>query len=529
MARKHGILRLVCFVGLALGIMFIGAIAALYILHGNIGFFKATVSEGFYESLRECDILLSNPLTRDEANKNLGDLEKDARSIDSKLSLLKRRRILAYHEARFVPDYQESAQKAANTFTNSGAIAALASEALLMQEPNAETAANIRILAPRLHKSAFEPVMLFLYILINDMGNPAKALTIAHKEALWARDSLDNEIAANLLLLRIISGDRSVAQKVLDTLTFSTILKARFFYDYGEPQKSAQLLHQATDEESTVLHADALYLSGNIETARMLWKTLAADKISPLTKTRSLYNLAASASTANESLHFLEQLFTGYSFTDSKDYAIFAAIRYTRLLESEQALSILQDMETDPLIDLEIQRRLSEARSLDKSIAETWVLLDKYPNDERIYKWAAYFFDYQKRYTETAILEKRALMQGISGTWLDIHKALTLMREKRFDEAEELYSLVKEPIWQVPANIALIQEARRSTTAALMSYQRAAELVSDSEHAAILHLRISHCLRALNRESESRAALERSLELNPNYLSARVEMRRFNL
>jgi tetratricopeptide (TPR) repeat protein len=536
MAQKHLMLRFVCLTGFVLGILFVGAIIALH-LHNNGGFFKSaekSAPESFFQTLLECDRLLDDPLKRDEARTMLKDLEKDAVSLEAKLSLLKRLRILAYHENRFVQEYQNSAQKAADDFPKSGALAALASEALLLEEPvlSNERIVQIRTLAPRLHKTDLEPVMLLLYILTKDMESPTQALSIPYKESLWAKgDSLDPILATNLLLLRIISGDKSVAQTVLNTISLSPLLKAQFFYDYGEPYKAAELLHEARDEKSMILHADALYRAGTIDTARILWRALISDtQISAAARIRSFYNLASTAATKEEASELFKRLFIEVPDFAEEEYARFATIRYTRLLDTEQAIAILEDMPSDPLILLEIHRRRSESLTLEKSIAETWVLLDRYPHDERIFMWAAYFFDYQKWYSETAILEKRAEQHGITGAWLDIHQALTLMREKDFDAAEaELQRLLSvNPVWQVPANIALIQEAKRSTTAALRSYEKAAELVNDPEQEAILQLRISHCLRALNRESESRAALERSLELNPNYLSARVEMRRFN-
>jgi tetratricopeptide (TPR) repeat protein len=536
MAQKQLVLRFVCLAGFILGIVFLGGIM-LFHWQSNQSFFKNTqagASESFYQTLLECDRLLNDPLERDDAYKLLKSLEKDALGLEARLSLLKRLRLLAYRETRFVPDYQKTAEKAAAAFPTSGPLAALASEALLLEEPvlSSERAAGIRTLAPRLHKTDLEPVMLFLYILTEDMKSPERALTLPYKESLWAKsDSLDPIVATDLLLLRIISGDKSVTQTVLNTLTLTSLLKARFFYDYGDPAQAAQLLRQATDETSTVLHADALYRAGALESARILWKTLIADsRVSTTTKTRSFYNLAATAATKDESSRLLERLFAEVPGVTQEADALFATLRYTRLLEPEQAIAILDRIDEEPLIELEIHRRRSQTRSLEKSIAETWVLLDRYPNDERIYQWAAYFFDYQKWYTETAILEKRAERHGITGKWLAIHQALTLMRNKNFDEAEAaLQTLLSSyPVWQVPANIALIQEARRLTTAALSSYQKAAEMVNDPEQEAILQLRISQCLSALNRDSESRAALERSLELNPNYLSARVAMRRFN-
>jgi tetratricopeptide (TPR) repeat protein len=161
-------------------------------------------------------------------------------------------------------------------------------------------------------------------------------------------------------------------------------------------------------------------------------------------------------------------------------------------------------------------------------VAETWLLLGRHPEDEGLYQWAAYFFDYQRRYEETAQALKNAGYQGLDGYWAELHRALALLREGRFDEGEELLQTIPPSavIWQAPANIGRLLEARRASAAALEYYETAASLVKNSRAAAGVQLRIAQCLRALGRDRESRRVLEYALDLDPENLNARLELRR---
>jgi tetratricopeptide (TPR) repeat protein len=468
----------------------------------------------------------------EKADKTLDSLEKKATTIETWLSLLKRRRTLALKETQFISAYRESARKASDKFPASGSLALIASESLLMRAPSDAATTDISTFAPRLYGTAFAPLSLSLYILAGALQTPEEALKIPYKESLWNYPGeLDAELATDLLLLRIIAGDRAGAAAVLNTTAAPLMLSAEFFYDYDDPLRAAQLLSKSSDEKSMALQADALYRAGLTANASTVWTALSGtDSTSPDTKVRSLYNLSAAAGTPEESLAILTRLFAEVPWTPNNQYLVYATIRYTRLLNRDEALTLLKATKQDTLTALEMHRRQAESQALDKSIAETWMLLDTYPDDERMYRWAAYYYDYQERPAETAILIRWAERRGITGAWLNLHKGLSSIRESRLDDAENYLQAVpaETAFWQAPANIALIREARRSPTTAIEYYQKALDRLPDQTNAARLQLHISHCLRSLGRESESRAALEQSLKLDPDYLDARIELRRFN-
>jgi tetratricopeptide (TPR) repeat protein len=167
----------------------------------------------------------------------------------------------------------------------------------------------------------------------------------------------------------------------------------------------------------------------------------------------------------------------------------------------------------------------------DRTAAEAWTLLGRYPGDQRLYRWAAWYFDFQRRGSEGAVLIKTAGYRGIRGPWLDLSAALGDLEAGRLEGAEEkLRSIIQDPgnrpLWQAEANLGLILEARRAPAEALEHYEIAAGRVRDGRAASRLQLRIAGCLRTLGRKEESRRALLYSLDLNPGNLAARLELRR---
>ena len=214
---------------------------------------------------------------------------------------------------------------------------------------------------------------------------------------------------------------------------------------------------------------------------------------------------------------------------------MFGLIRYTRMLDTPRSIVILAEegLKKNPFLDLELFRRRLDTWPVDKSLAEAWLLLERHPEEERLYRWAAYFFDRQKQYTETAQLLKNAANRQIAGPWLDLHRALALIREGKVSGGEKILKdalaerrLLPEAAWLYHANLGRVSEDRRSFSAALDYYRTAAGLVTDKADAARLQLRISRCLKVLGRDGESRRALENALEFDPDNLDARYELRR---
>jgi tetratricopeptide (TPR) repeat protein len=109
------------------------------------------------------------------------------------------------------------------------------------------------------------------------------------------------------------------------------------------------------------------------------------------------------------------------------------------------------------------------------------------------------------------------------------------METGSLDQAEErLRAMTEAPanraIWQAAANLGLILESRHAPFPALEYYEIAAARMPASllraQAASRLQLRIAGCLRTLGRTEDSRRVLRYSLDLNPDNLAARLELRR---
>jgi tetratricopeptide (TPR) repeat protein len=80
--------------------------------------------------------------------------------------------------------------------------------------------------------------------------------------------------------------------------------------------------------------------------------------------------------------------------------------------------------------------------------------------------------------------------------------------------------------WPVYANLGCILEAQRSTGQAIEQYQTASEKAPDPKTASRLQARIARCLTTLGRYSEAHLTLENALELDPENLTAKLELDR---
>jgi tetratricopeptide (TPR) repeat protein len=214
---------------------------------------------------------------------------------------------------------------------------------------------------------------------------------------------------------------------------------------------------------------------------------------------------------------------------------IYSTIRYTRLLDNSRSIAVLEDIAEYPLLDLELLRRRLDTWPPNRAAAEVWLLLNRHPGEEALHEWAAWYFDQRRLFPESARLLRDAARKGMSGTWLDLHRGLALIREGKIAEGEKILreagadsqGPAGSPDWRIFANLGRIYESRRQISAALEAYETAAVLVLYTA-AAQIQLRLSRCLEALGRRQESRYALERALEFDPDDLNIRRELRRFD-
>ncbi|MDR2446566.1 MAG: tetratricopeptide repeat protein [Treponema sp.] len=556
--KKHS-LNAAIVAGVIIGFILASGLGLVYIIERNLARSEQD-DERFFQALQQFDVFLENAhgiASARQINSAFDDIEKKALSIESLLSVLKRRRVLALQDVQFLTAYQKSAQKAASHYPASEPLAVIAAESLVVL-PNAsgsnalEAAASAgvevgdaeagmaRSYASRMFGTRYKPAALSIYVLLGDMNNPVKASQIPEKESLFPETIAQEDFALDDAILRILGGDiASATARINELLKTSKSSKvwnfaAQFFYDYDKPLQAAQILAQFSDEESIIRQADALYLSHNTASARSFWTMLSTSQNNAY-KLKSLYNLAATETNPQKTAAFLELLATALLSHDdpSASYATYGVIRYSRLLPPEVAISYLEPHQTvNPLIELEMLRREREIRTPEKVIAQAWISLNKRPSDARFYEWSGWLFNFLRRPNEMDWLIQNAAYNNITGTWLDLYKGISLISAGDLDGAYEQLKLILHDnrYYAVPANLARIMEARHNNTEEALAYYEEAVLrrIDSPEIAARIQYRISRCLYLLGRREESKNALEKAIALNPNYLTARAGLKQLD-
>jgi tetratricopeptide (TPR) repeat protein len=519
----------------------------------------------FVRELRELDLLLSLSVPADPGSieKALRRLEKKARSQEERLSLLKRRRNLARQDGSFAESYISAAGAAARDFAYSEAMAALAVEALFLNNrlPVESGSPALETYTNRIRGDFFLPLVISAHVLQGGLRTPHRAAGIPALEQILTpgiprlSEAAGESLLLDEVLLRALTDDSPAAAVRINQLLASRgnnelVLRAaaEFFYDHANPLRAAGLFARLPKDEDMGREADALALAGETEKARALWRILVSPgldgeggNVPGGGRVRSLYNLAAASADRGEEKAWLERLFAELNRPESisagTPAAVFGLIRYTRMLDTPRSIVILAGEEygKNPFLDLELFKRRLDTWPVDKSLAEAWLLVGRHPEEAKLYRWAAYFFDQQKQYAETVRLLANAANRQISDPWLDLHRALAFIREGKVNAGEKILKdalaaqrLLPEAAWLYNANLGRVSESRRSFAAALDYYRSAAGLVTDRAAAARVQLRIARCLKVLGRDGESRRAVGNALELDPDNLDARYELRRLN-
>jgi tetratricopeptide (TPR) repeat protein len=477
----------------------------------------------------------------DALNKELDRLEKKTLSVESWLSVLKRRRNLSLIYPLSTETYQRSTERAVKAYPWSQPLAAIAAAAIIKDRAlNKKAEDEVRALLLPLTDPVFNDLLLSFHVVLGDFNSPEKASALP---AGLISDGTE-EISFDLALLKILNNNIRGAAADIQTALNSEVppsgeflrFAAEYYYDFGDLSRSAELFSRIETEEALLRQADTLWLAGFAESARSIWLLL-AEMPPPVSEANSLslYNMAASAKSGNETLTFLEKLAkTSVSITDSRQYGL---IRYSRLLDDEKAITALESVEQlkpaeRPFLDLEIHKRSASQRPLGRQLAETWLLLDRHPDNISLYNWAAWFIFYQRFYGEANVLLRRAEQNQLAGQWASVYTAVYLMQAGALDAAEGVLRNITGASsgefaeWPAFANLGLILELKRSPARALEQYGLAATKTDNPQTASRIQLRIARNLTFLGRQSEALSAISRALELDPENLSARLEWER---
>jgi tetratricopeptide (TPR) repeat protein len=548
-------LKLVSVAGLILALIISWGMVLLALFGGNTGEEK-TFGNAFARELKTYDLFDApkrviegeNP---DQIERMLTGLQRNVKSAEEQLSVLKRRRVLALIDRRYIGAYARAAGAAADTFAYSVPIAAVAAEAITLGGvPTENELALLKSYASRISQYRFDMLALSANVLAGELDNPARAAALPLLPDMLALDisGFSEKTQIDLLidefLLRAYSGDITGAALRINNLLNAALpnaptpeitkMGAEFFYDHDNPLRAVELFLSLDNENDYARAADALALAGEIPGARNIWFALSAGSQNSL-PLRYLYNLAASAPDQAEEESWLERLFLQAQSSQSRQrpldsLSVYSVIRYTRLLDTTRGIAVLEDIKGHPLLDLELLRRRQSAWPPTRAAAEVWVLLSRSGDDADLYEWAAWYFEHQRLYSEVTRLLKEAARKGMTGSWFDLHTSLALIRDGKISDAEKiLQSRFRDPAssdWRIAANLGRIQESRRAISSALEYYQSAAALVKDKSSAALIQLRLARCFEALGRMAESYRAIELAFELDSANINVRREFRR---
>jgi tetratricopeptide (TPR) repeat protein len=613
MNKQTDLLRGACLLGLVVFLCLAGALTLLSLL-GDIPLFPFP-SGTFAQALNAYDeALRENPgLSFRQRNGLLNSLEKKALDTGNVLSVLKRRRFAALHDASggdaYLEAYIEAAERVRQLYPHSAQIGALAAEALILNAAGRplleEEAAELQELAVLMSGGALQDLSLACSVYSGVMGDPASArflprelftllcsLTNGEERERYLvnaciRTLLEEDAAGTGGVVNGGTGGREAVAMVNALFDSPPLLDetfrfgGEFFYDHGNFLRAAELFSVFTDDQGLARQSDALWLGNFVEQARILWRVAASgpavsdpaagaaafDAAGPADsgvsdaaslRVRDLYNLAATEPDAGEAGQWLEQLFAADSA--GLPGRVFGVIRYSRLVPLNQALVILEGTDrAEGLFDLELLRRKSESWTVDRTVAETWNLLNRHSGDSRLFEWAAWYFDFQRRYDEALLVLRNAAINRVEGPWSGLHRAFAQLRAGDLDEAEKtLRSIIRSPgeggvdrqrpLWQAPACLGLLLEKRGNFREALECYETAAGrlaaggkllpedlgipaagIAAERRDAARIQVRIAGVLRSLGRGPESRRPLEYALDLDPENLEARLELRRLDV
>jgi len=562
-----------------------GAIITVLYLYERSSTRAARQEENFNKILSDYDSAFSELAFSEREfnllNAELDRLEKLAVTVESWLSVLKRRRILAVIHQPSAVNYSKSLDNALKAYPSSQPVIAVAAAHLVKNTAiNPEIDEQLRNSLELLSDPSYNTLRLALHVILRDFGSPKKADVIPDRlvsditvgNTGWAEFPGSEIININLAILKVLRRDYRGASADIQALLNSPSANALYFaaeyhYDFGDLLRSAEIYSWLSGFEYVPLEtqyissdkamsrqADALYLAGFSDMASAIWNMLAED----LNET-SLYNLAVTADDRSTYAIWLEKLVNIETISDINNRNTMAAkqfglIRYSRLHDNSAAINMLQrnrffPAQNNPYIDLEINKRSIQGQNPARQLAQTWMLLDRHEKNEDLYKWAAWHFLFQRHFNEIPILLDRIDLydQVEFSLWTDFYKAVQYMLDGRLDTAENILRSIphNDADWYVYANLGRIYETIRSPVRALEYYELAFARLSrdlfgilpanpyerslqnqNYKNASRIQFRIARCLTVLNRQSEIRRVLEYALDLDPDNLTARLELDR---
>lgn len=298
------------------------------------------------------------------------------------------------------------------------------------------------------------------------------------------------------------------------------LILANLLYDFGSPEEAARLFHSLYEREGRLSfklqEADSYLKAGKAQSARAIWETLSGE-LSGSEAGLVLYNLGSMAETASDQRAYFTRLL------DMERMHEYALLQYSRLLPAIDAISYLKQSPIyaqHALLQLETIRRQEVEHSTGYSVASLWLLLNRFPRDERLYHWAAWYLYRTGNTEELGRLLTMAQENHIENPALLLYKALIIMEQGRLSKAEALLASYTKTAWYIPANLAKIYERTYRIAKAIEFYQLAASWAHNPLVESRLYEQVANCYVILGRESDARRSYEYALQLNPDNITA---------
>ncbi|MCL2184695.1 MAG: hypothetical protein FWB86_02410 [Treponema sp.] len=550
------ILRITLFAGLFLFLLAGIILTVFYITEKNSSKLSRE-QDNFIRILREYDVKASDffgtEREYDYLNAELDRLEKRAIGVESWLSILKRRRALAFRNRSSLSNYQTSINNALKAYPSSQPIIAVAASALVKDSAiNNENEIRLRQWMSFITDSKLNNLKLYFHILLGDFHNVETAnLNLQNIESDGSQS-----ISVNLAVLKTFRSDIRGASADLQLLLNSANVQilspntlrfaAEYHYDFGDLIRSAEIFSSLNDKDTLNRQADALYLAGFKDSAISIWKIITQTENSQ--NETALYNLSLIAlqdQNEKEAVNLFKLLNDlplndiDQSKASRRFLRQFGLIYYSRFFNTNDAFSLLRNnkfltVAQYPYIDLEICKRLSNEWVLGRRIAETWMLLDRHNENEDLYQWAAWHFFFQRNYDEIPVFLDRLNKLQLNTAWVKTYNAIYLLNNGNLQKAEEiLLSIIEqnkdseEVDASVYVNLGRIYEELRSPSRALLQYETAVKVSNTNKTSSHIYQRMARCLVSLNRPNDAIRALLDALDLDPNNISARMELDRF--
>jgi len=601
---SKSVVKAACVAGLFAVVIFTAVFATVFFYsrskgsgeHESFEDFSFTEKLGVFDNLFG-ELFESGGELRDieKWNTLIYSMEKSAVGSEAELSVLKRVRRLAGNYPEFMPVYTGASERAVRLYPNSAALCAIAGEALLCAEDSGPDTlikyARVLQNSGPLGGKNFLPVAFAFYALSGALKDISGARSINNIEELfsaviWGGGSGSAAVNIDAALLKILDDNIPEAESCLipvkDELSGEKVNQnnrklpeffANYAYDFKDPVQAAEIWTKLGGVRDLACAADALYSVKNTAAARTLWKILTKDPsgyenltVNDLEERQrikiiSLYNLASTSKINREKLRYLEELFgeSGQENGDDGNTAqktretagkavLYGTVLYTRMLPDDRAIAVLGEnplLKTEPLLGLEKFRRSINSLPVERSLAETWLLLDNYPRSEIIYNWASWYFDFQGYFDDTDFLIKKArrTFPGDSpdGNFrLDFNEAVLQIREGNYDNARKILeeALKNEGIrdkWVFYANLGVIFKKARNFNRAYDYFVLARDSLlkngdsgkkENRTNAALLYLNISECLNVFGRTGEARAAVLEAGNLDGENIKVRMALNR---